>query len=1637
MTPSFTAEVNAKSSASTYHRDPLTWRHANNKDETSIHGCHCNGIPVRMRKEMARVGSVGVLYCLIWVFHYMFKAFITQFWFFLLLGTMDSLNFKYDGLKYILEKKSENIDVHRIFQRMVGYNIQTEKDLRLKRTGVEDLQEMVVTESFENIKAFEGVSSEQRLAQENFNTVKKLGQERSRISSRKIAGKILRKVGNGVETASTGFSFAQGGIDTAAGSDMIERARDLRASGAISEGEYNEMMRNGRLRVAQGSFGIASGMKNVGEFVGKRIKNNLAKKFGEKVAKKAIRFAPFVGSAISIGTSIVSLAKNAIAASDAAKQGNVGKAVMYGVMAAVDGVTAILDGVSLALDFIFPPLSPIVDLISTILQVVNTVLGFFADLFDFRSTEQRVKDEFKTYIESEAFKKYLKNLEDEYRRRGFDIFIYYVDAEAAKIDADKATLQNEKRNFTKCLTARAIADFHNKKNRVALMDATSVGKTLRGRLSDDEIVAGFGPDRIYGEEGDDILFGRGGSDSIFGGPGNDYLNGGTGRDTLLGGEGDDFIVCEAGVDRRCEGQRGKDTLALAGHSLIFKEDLWNENYIMMGRPGQKWKTPPMNSPVTGVYLDIGYTSRGKKGRSGINLGSCFRGWPAGFNAFIHKPGMESSSDLAQSLETFFNSQNPQYLRNHQELNSKILWFLAYRNRFRYFSDGISLYTVRDYGYVRKNVRVARNAIQSISTSSAVYSNGHLQYSGNKKLEALLVFAFRKSFVFDEFETISAARPDNVRILSHYIPATIIGSDEHNVIDVSYGFGDVVYTGEGNNVVSIGGSLNYYEYTDKGAERTVEPSREHRRYRYRHFPTWAKYIVGGSGDNTLIIQYMPPVKHKYGYTFEGYDNWYLRDVNSQADREETAKNHVVYLQNISTVEIHSPEHVHDAYLNASNYDGASRYILNTAFFFHGPMSSNKDVTVLPRRLFNSERTRGHAPGYDIQLSENSKNTISFKFYKDEIYQIDKVSLLQDLKNPHYTKRFYPFTGWVLLKDKKSSKAQNVSLINIMNVISFPSCKKIIGSNTDNLLVAVGGQTTIEANDGDDTLVSTRGRHELIGGAGADVFVLQGPEVADYLTISVVMGADGRTIKCTTPIYGTWNKVEKRLYIDVLKHDHESVLLKTVEIIPSQEDEGKTLGTISKDSANRKLVFKPGSDFNFLEKNRAKTMRIKFTTTGNMATIKEKDYGNQLRFDSITSLDQLTASIENDNLVFKDKSNPPQAVLIDQEWSNRLSTGLYTSLFDLIVDFVDRFPLILFRKTEKEFIRAAQEDILRFLFTHLSHLITDLGQNYDTFLNSTTLPSNVSDEIFVGNGQNIVLAKTRGKTYKIGEKSSGSIIVANNFTEGTGKVTISGGNDNRSLNAVVVGAQADTPVEICMGPHDLIITGADENDVQIYNDTDGKVCLKDRRRQQDVIKGWDVSKCEKLIFKKFLQKVKDGAKYTEDKDSLNNPAVEKEEYTHIIFSCYTFVKLEIENAKIPEELEVDISYFSLLHPVTVSYYSDRNLKLNCLFERKDALICVDIMEDSNSLWVYFGSTYQFKLEIYKFPYLVIPWEPSQELDVKVLVNAIRFQFKAGLEFSDGLVKDDEICRFVVGKFTADPPGYKLTGKDATLTNLDLKC
>ncbi|KAL9979399.1 hypothetical protein ACROYT_G017057 [Oculina patagonica] len=1492
-------------------------------------------------------------------------------------GTMKSMTYKYDALQYKLKKRITVDELrNENFETRVKANIEPEVEFRFERTGVIDLQEMVVSESFDKIKVLQGVGDEQRLAQQNFNTQKKLAQQNGRISSKKVAGKILRKVGNGVETSTTAFTIAQGGVDAAAGSDMIQKARELRAEGVISEGDYNEMIRNGRLRIAQGSFGLANGMQNVVKFVGKRVEKHILKKAGQagiKLLKQTKRFGSFIGSAVSVGTSVVSMTKNAIAADDARKKGHVGKFIIYTVMAIIDGITAVLDGVSLVLDFVFPPLSPIIDLISTFLQVINTILGFFADLVDFRTTAQRVHDEFDTYINSEAFNTYVNNLANGYKNRGFDIFKYYVDADVAGIEADKETLQAERETITRCLTDKAKEDFNNKQLRVALVDSTSFGKTLRGRANDDEIVAGFGPDRIYGEEGDDILFGRGGSDTIYGGPGNDYLNGGTGRDTLLGGEGDDVLVCEPGVDRRCEGERGDDTLALSGESLRFKESLWNSNYITMGPEWEAMtRSNPRMSPVKGIYLDIGYTSgsgsNAKKGRTGINLGSCFPGWPDGFNKDIHKPAFQSSSSLEQTFLNLFNHKNPVSLSNDEELKSKMLWFLADNNDAKYFCDGISFYAVSE-----SSVRVARGAIDSISTSSAVYSNGRLTYSRNKELEALLVFAFRRSFIFDEFEKISAAPPDDLEILSHYIPTTVIGSDEHNVIDVSYGLGDVVYTGEGNNVISIGSTINRYHFT----ESTVREGTWH-----GGLYNWAKYIVGGGGENTLVIQYMNlPIE--LGTEDDYYGRWQLRNIDKPFNPGTFSQynTHVVYLKNIQNVEIHPPEprqiHFQDINIDATCYDGARRYILNHTDFFKGPLSTEKDVTVLPRRLVNRFRD------YSIIFGRNTKNTISFKYYEDESNEIDTINIYQEYRDDE---------GYITFRPKR-----RVWLENAMNVVSFSSCKNIIGNDKENLLIAVGGETTIDARDGDDTLVSARGRHELIGGPGSDTYVLHGPDVEDYLTISVVMGDDGNTIRCKTTIYGKWMEAEKRLFIDVLKHDHNDVLLNTVEIIPAQDDEGKNLGTISKDTANRKIIFEPGSNFNFLKRNKAKVVRIRYTTTGSMATIKEEDYGSQLRFESIKGLDQFAASIEDDKLVFKDKSNPPRTVLIDDEWGNKLKTGIATNLFDLIIDFAQRFPIMLFRKNDQEFSRVTAKDIITFLYEHLKHLETALGQEYDTIIDSTSLPSDVGDEIDVGNGQNIVLAKTRGKTYKLGSKSSGSIIVANKFTQGTGKVTITGGDDSKSLNAVVVGVGSGGVVEIFrMGPHDVIITGALPSEVRFYKDDNEKICLKDSQ-QRDLIKGSFNENCKKLIFKK----------------SQDN---------RIIFDCSKYITVKIS----PSHID---------YPIIVSHGADQLLKLNLPFKKSDAII--DLHYDGKFLWVYFKVEIpEYNLVTMQQPYLVIPagYVRPMELDAKMLVNSIRFQFKAGIQFSDrsgGLVIDSAICPFVIEKLTSSPPqGYELK-------NLDLQC
>ena len=76
----------------------------------------------------------------------------------------------------------------------------------------------------------------------------------------------------------------------------------------------------------------------------------------------------------------------------------------------------------------------------------------------------------------------------------------------------------------------------------------------------DRVVAGNGPNEVFGFAGNDRLFGLGGNDYLIGGKGNDFLTGGRGRDTFVF----DLPAGPTNVDRITDfSHKQKDRIALS------------------------------------------------------------------------------------------------------------------------------------------------------------------------------------------------------------------------------------------------------------------------------------------------------------------------------------------------------------------------------------------------------------------------------------------------------------------------------------------------------------------------------------------------------------------------------------------------------------------------------------------------------------------------------------------------------------------------------------------------------------------------------------------------------------------------------------------------------------------------------------------------------------------------------------------------------------------------------------------------------------------------------------------------------------------------------------------------------------------
>ena len=107
---------------------------------------------------------------------------------------MDSMNYKVNALEFRLKRDAKLEALRKLDMEIVVENtIETDSDLRAKRVGMKDVQDIVVDESFDNIKKVSGDSNQQKLTQQNFNTQKKISQMKVRESAKKYARKFMKK----------------------------------------------------------------------------------------------------------------------------------------------------------------------------------------------------------------------------------------------------------------------------------------------------------------------------------------------------------------------------------------------------------------------------------------------------------------------------------------------------------------------------------------------------------------------------------------------------------------------------------------------------------------------------------------------------------------------------------------------------------------------------------------------------------------------------------------------------------------------------------------------------------------------------------------------------------------------------------------------------------------------------------------------------------------------------------------------------------------------------------------------------------------------------------------------------------------------------------------------------------------------------------------------------------------------------------------------------------------------------------------------------------------------------------------------------------------------------------------------------
>lgn len=1371
-----------------------------------------------------------------------------------------------------------------------------------------------------------GESPKSKLLHTTFLANVELERQRTKVGSRLQAQKILGKIGTGIEAATAGFGIGMGGANIGAGDEMIQNAERRYARGEISRAAYDEQMQDGRLRIARGTFGIGDGLNSIRKLVMDKVGDGV--KNLSKGARMGLRFASVVGGAFSIGMGVVSITENSISADRARNNGNIGGAAMYGIMAALDTVSLVLDGISMALDCIpgiGTALSFVVDLVNTIVGLVNMIIGFFAELVDTRTPEEKLRAGLQEHIDSPAFQKYLDEQSKLYREQGYDLFQFIVDAKAMGLEEEGADGTKVDSEIVRKLSDKALADGLDPNLRLALVDASSIGRVLRGRLNDDLIRAGAGADSLYGEGGDDLLFGDEDDDALYGGLGNDYLVGGTGRDSLYGEAGNDWLVVEPGIDILADGGAGKDTLELSAKFFSLNAGS-NPKAIISGYDS-----------INRVYVDLSAQATTTKGRAGLALGALLDGLPALANP-LHRPAFLAGSAHETKLVTTLFSMGTAAQVPESTLTGKYFWYLANKDGLKYLTDGRYFYAS---GTRNGSVGLWRSTydISAIPSSVAVYdsTNCVMAYTGDKELEAALVFAFKSTTKISGIEAVCESFGPSPNVFTD-VNSQVIADSSVSLIDLYYGHNEYAYTGSGDTVVSF----------------SAGPS-----------PQWQlwKYIIGGDGDNVLIINgskwattTRPDNKNvtnkfvlldhdidlaKANRTFNAANEyvWPANPAENKVDRG-------IFIRNMETIQLsNNTSDGMSFHVDATNLREGHRFIVDSKTGFLRLMGTAGDDSIMLRTI----------TGDDNQINGYAgRNLLSLEHFTSN----DTVQV--DIDVPAGT----------MFGSLKSGPLK-VNLNNIHSVRGNAKVTSIKGHSTDaNLLIASGGQCTVEARGGNNSLVALRGRHTLIGGTGADCYTIHAPYVNETAVITVVNDKVAGIVAKAQD--GTWSAPS--LTLAPLEGDVPEIQLNRPVFLDDNGVRSSTgKGTFQVSTDKRKLIYTPGSAFANLEPGESEVVRILFTTMNSSVTIRETSHGNRIKLEMAASTNDLKFKIAaNGDLELR---NMQQTLMFTDVRFGELYRSGITSLESLIVDFVSRFTSIeLFSPTPPGVVLEAG-DIFDLLFAQLGTNIT--SQNgYDNMLDATKLGGNVID---AGVGDNLILAKRKRVTY-----------------------SASGGNDIFDASTLVdtsPGTQPDTVIKTGNG-NDVVIIGNNAETIKVRFIADGQTAKQGIKTL--VVKG---------IEPNALGIAQSGAQLTLTAGA-NTPAILDTSPDAIFFKGAT-----------QSVLIDDVAAYVAARKAGAAYTCRRLYDA----DRKQTLSMTDLTRSQVMLHIAiksYGMDIQLRLGSQALYGFSLSMTSTAKLDAVTVAHAFQLQFQGGIRFKDETLDSPRVRAFIMDKLRS-PSGYSVVG------------